>query len=49
MKVITNTISTQPVKKAYKKPKLFKHGKVSRITLKIGSMIDADMTVSFKP
>lgn len=40
MKSTQLTSLNQPVKKAYKKPKLVKHGKVSRLTLKAGSLPD---------
>lgn len=42
------TIALQ-VKKSYKKPKLIKHGKVSKLTLKAGSMLDmTTMTNNFQ-
>ena len=40
MTIINQTSTTKPAKKAYKKPKLAKHGKVTRITLKTGSAVD---------
>lgn len=36
----------QPIKKAYKKPKLVKHGSVSRLTLKGGSLADLTTMVN---
>ena len=38
--------TAQPEKKAYKKPRLVKHGSVSRLTLKAGSLSDLTTMVN---